>query len=69
MKIILSLNFASTMIVSKNFDLQGDSESLIKWSEIQTVIISHIYIFQKIPGEQRFEDIMHFGPPYNVGWL
>ena len=24
----------------------------------------HIYIFQKIPGEQRFEDIMHFGPPY-----
>ena len=24
----------------------------------------HIYIFQKIPGEQRFEDFMHFGPPY-----
>ena len=43
----------------------GNSEILKKWSEIQTVIISHIYLL-KIPGEQRFEDFMHFGPPYRT---
>ena len=29
----------------------------------------HIYIFQKIPGEQRFEDFMHFGPPYTTWYV
>ena len=36
---------------------RGNSEILKKWSEIQTVIISHIYL------SKRFEDFMHFGPP------